>query len=206
MSRHLLLQISMLAVIAGCATSLAARTAQAQTFPRWTGFASCKFTTTGPNNYYDEQTHRWEVIPIFPASQSRGVTYYSDLWTVQGGGNNSDGKWGIDGKGWGTIRFWVDVNNQLHIDRGNSQMDDLTGIAFYPNSGKPTYNGIFEQDFPISIRPSTNHVTGSSTPQFTGSIGLQEPAGSKTSVACSWDFTFGLVLITKLPGNLPRNR
>jgi hypothetical protein len=37
-------------------------------------------------------------------------------------------------------------------------------------------------------------------------LGLQEPAGSKTSVACSWDFTFGLVLIRKLPGNLPRNR
>ena len=118
-------------------------------------------------------------------------------------------KWDIDGHGkayQGQIKFWV-AAGKLHIARASSQQRDNSGIIVHPNSGNPSVANIFEQDFPTTpgsvsiVAPAgTNHVFGSSTPQFTASIGYQQPGtGVMTMETCSWDFTFGPVILHKVP-------
>ena len=88
-------------------------------------------------------------------------------------------------------------DGRLLIRSGHAQLRPAGGIIGTQNrviDGKPTSSTpirseAFEWAFPaIEGAAAGTHITGSTSGDVAGSFGPMQPAGSRTTAACSWDF------------------
>ena len=179
----------------------------------WAGWARCQITVQGPG-YTDQQTHTWTITGGAPKAEG-AFQIYAGTWAVVGGGSLSRtqgtqtlmARWATNGPNISApIAVFVRASdNRMFIQARHAQLRGPAAIQGYQQltiDGKPQTPGkiaaeAFESAFPViavspPIPPATNATAiGSSTPPVSGSVGLMQPAGSKSTASCTWQFGQG---------------
>jgi len=174
----------------------------------WTGSARCQLDIRGPG-YTDQQVHTWTLMGGAPTIQG-AFRVYEGTWSVSGGGSwqrtygtqITSSRWTTNAQG---VRAPIAVlarasDGAVVIQSYHGQLaarGAITGTQQVVVDGRaqpPTQivADAFEWAFPTASAPPTSTtLSGSSAPAASGSLGYLQPAGSSTTVACSWNFTAG---------------
>jgi hypothetical protein len=182
--------------------------AQQPTAPAWTGWARCQISVQGPG-YTDQQTHTWTMMGGAPAIEGP-FRVYPAAWSVVGGGSlqRNQGtqilmaQWATNAPSIsGPLAVFARASDgRMFIQPRHAQLRSRGAITGYQQltiDGKPQTPGkiaseAFEWAFPqIEVAPAATSVTGSSTPPVTGSVGIMQPAGSRATASCNWQFGQG---------------
>ena len=178
----------------------------------WAGWARCQINVTGPG-YADQQTHTWTMTGSPPKVEG-AFRVYPGTWSVVGGGSlqRTQGTQTLMAQ-WATnvpalsapIAVFVRASdNRMFIQARHAQLRGAASIQGYQQliiGGKPQTPGkiaaeAFEWSFPVVAvsRPNPNVnliANGSSTPVVNGSVGHMQPAGSRATASCTWQFGQG---------------
>jgi hypothetical protein len=174
----------------------------------WSGWARCDITVQGPG-YSDQKTHTWVMDGGMPTAL--GAFYvYPGTWSVSGGGGlqQSQGSQSLTAQ-WATnvqamsapIAVFVRASDgQMFIQSRHTQLRAKGATQGYQQqtiAGKPQTPATiaveaFEWTFPsISVPARATTVSSSQSQPTSGSVGVMQPAGSRGTASCSWQFGRG---------------
>jgi hypothetical protein len=199
---------SLIVLAIGATVSLVAQPAPG---PRWTGWARCEINVSGPG-YVDQQTHTWAITGD-TATVEGAFRVFNGTWSVAGGGSfeRTQGTQTLKAR-WTTQVTNVDApiavfvrasDKRAFIQARHAQLRarGITGAQQLIIDGKPQTPGpiaadAFEWSFPVAEvsrpEPTASAVAnGSSTPVVNGRVGLMQPADSRATAACTWQFSDG---------------
>jgi hypothetical protein len=182
--------------------------AQAPVPPPWAGWARCQIDVQGPG-YREQAIHTWTIAGSSPVVEG-AFRVYPGTWSVVGrggfqrtqGSQTLVGEWAINGQSTNApIAVFVRASDgRMFIQARHAQLRSLAAIAGYQQqtiAGTPQPPGqisgeAFEWAFPmIDLSPTNTTVSGSSTPAVNGSAGYMQPAGSRGTASCAWQFAQG---------------
>jgi hypothetical protein len=228
---HRLMRIAILVMVAGSAIALSGPIAFGQPSKTWDtsswrGSATCTVTaySLSHRDYTNQETHKWEIIPILWSSNSLYL-YYWAKWTVTGSGRNADFSWTTNGLGWVILQFGVSStaapgigSGLLNIAEAENSPNDLFGTTVQSNKdGSLSKVPVAEWQFPdVYAQPGAVNceragaavrcvLQGSPNPPLpptTGAAFVKEPSDGTNFQSCSWDFEYQPVLLKPLPGKL----
>jgi hypothetical protein len=174
----------------------------------WAGWARCQVDVQGPG-YTEHQTHTWTITGGTPTVEG-AFRIYPGTWSVVGGGalqraqgtQTLNAQWAINAPSISApIAAFVRASDgRLFIQARHAQLRSSGAVAGYQQQtidGKPQPPGrisaeAFEWSFPVIDGASTStSVSGSSAPGVNGSIGYMQPAGSRGTASCAWQFGQG---------------
>ena len=174
----------------------------------WAGWARCQIEVQGPG-YSERQTHTWMMTGATPTIEG-AFRVYPATWSVVGGGSlqRTQGtqtlvaQWAINAPATSApIAVFVRASDgRMFIQARHSQMRAAGAVAGYQQvtiDGKQQPPGqisaeAFEWAFPVIDSTSTStSINGSSAPGVNGSVGYMQPAGSRGTASCSWQFGQG---------------
>lgn len=198
-------------LLAICCWLAAARhtAAQAPPPPPWAGWARCQIDVQGPG-YSEQAIHTWTITGATPTIQG-AFRVFPGTWTVvgRGGFQRSDGsqtlvgQWAINGQAAAPLAVFVRASDgRMFIQARHAQLRATGAVAGYqqqtiggtPQRPGPIAAEAFEWTFP-TIEASATSITlsGATTPAVNGSVGFMQPAGSRGTASCNWQFARGAV-------------
>ena len=182
--------------------------AQQPSSPSWTGWARCQITVQGPG-YTDQQIHTWILTGGTPTVEG-AFRIYPGTWSVVGGGSlqKTQGtqtlmaQWATNVQNMSSpIAVFIRASDgRMLLSARHAQLRAQGAIAGYQQvtiGGNRLLPGAisseaFEWQFPVANGPSTSTtLSGSSTPPVTGSVGFMQPADSRGTASCTWQFGQG---------------
>lgn len=182
--------------------------AQQAPSPSWAGWARCQISVQGPG-YTDQQIHTW-ILTGGPPTVEGAFRIYPGTWSVAGGGSlqRTQGtqtlmaQWATNVQGMSSpIAVFVRASDgRMLLSARHAQLRAQGAVAGYQQvtiDGNRLMPGAisseaFEWQFPVANGPSTSTtLSGSSTPPVTGSVGFMQPAGSRGTASCTWQFGQG---------------
>jgi hypothetical protein len=174
----------------------------------WAGWARCQVDVQGPG-YMDQQIHTWTVTGGTPAIEG-AFRVYSGTWSVVGAGSlqRTQGKQTLVAEWATTVQgmsapmavFVRASDGRMFIQARHAQLRSPGAVAGYQQvtiDGKSQPPGriaaeAFESSFPLVDGTSTStRLGGSSSPRVNGSVGYMQPAGSRGTASCAWQFGQG---------------
>lgn len=182
--------------------------AQTMASPPWAGWARCQIDVQGPS-YNEQAIHTWTITGTTPTIEG-AFRVYPGTWSVVGRGGLQRtqgiqtlvGQWAINGQAANApIAVFVRASDgRMFIQARHAQLRAQGAIAGYQQQtidGKQQTPGqisaeAFEWTFPtIDAAPNNTTISGSSTPGVNGSVGFMQPAGSRGTASCTWQFAQG---------------
>jgi hypothetical protein len=174
----------------------------------WAGWARCQIDVQGPG-YTEHETHTWMIAGGAPTLEG-AFRVYPGTWSVVGGGGlqrtqgtqTLTAQWAVNVPATSApIALFVRASDgRLLIQARHAQLRSAGAVAGYQQltiDGKPQPPGqisaeAFEWAFPAIDGVSTStSFTGSSAPGVNGSVGFMQPAGSRGTATCTWQFGQG---------------
>jgi len=172
----------------------------------WSGSAQCQVNVQGPG-YSDQQTHSWTVAGSSPTPQG-AIRLFAGTWSVTGNGSlqrtqgnqTLKAQWTTTGQNAAApISVFLRASDgRLLIKLGHAQLRYKDGIngtqQVYVNgrltSSKTMALEAFEWQLPLAEDSSTaTTIHGSTQQEIKASVGPMQPAGSRVTSSCSWQFT-----------------
>ena len=181
--------------------------AQTATSSPWAGWARCQIDIQGPG-YSEQAIHTWTITGATPSVEG-AFRVYAGSWAVVGKGGfqrtqgtqTLTGQWAINGQSASApIAVLVRPDGRVSIQARHAQLTAAGSVAGYQQQtidGKSQPPGqvsspAFEWQFPsIDVGASNTSASGSSTPGVNGSVGFMQPAGSRATASCTWQFAQG---------------
>ncbi|HMI52915.1 MAG TPA: hypothetical protein VK525_15495 [Candidatus Saccharimonadales bacterium] len=172
----------------------------------WSGSAQCRIQVQGPG-YADQQTHSWTITGASPTPQG-ALRLFAGSWSVAGSGalERSQGnqtlkaQWTTAGQNAAApISVFVRASDgRVLIKLGHAQLRYKDGVSgtqqVYVNgqlaSSKAMALEAFEWQLPVAEDASTaTTIHGATQQEIKASVGPMQPAGSRVTASCSWQFT-----------------
>jgi hypothetical protein len=178
----------------------------------WAGWARCEINVSG-QGYSDQQTHTWMITGGTP-TVSGAFRVYPATWSVVGGGSLQQ----TQGSQSQTVQWATTAQNlsaplavfvrasdgRMFIQARHAQVRAPRSVNGYQQltiDGKAQTPGTiaseaFEWSFPVvevsRPKPGENATAnGSSTPLVNGKVGYMQPADTKATASCTWQFGQG---------------
>jgi hypothetical protein len=178
----------------------------------WAGWARCEINVSG-QGYTDQQRHTWMVTGGTP-TVSGAFRVYPATWSVVGGGSlqRSQGsqtqvvQWATNAQNLSApIAVFVRASDgRMFIQARHAQVRAPRSVNGYQQltiDGKAQTPGTiaseaFEWSFPVVAvsrpKPGENATAnGSSTSVVNGKVGYMQPADTKATASCTWQFGQG---------------
>jgi hypothetical protein len=95
------------------------------------GYIEC-FARITDTNYYENQTHRWDLGPSMEPIDTSGIHKIPYTWTVTGGGANSSQSWNIYGTNRNITQLYFQTllaGNTITLSRYSSQFSAPHGTT-----------------------------------------------------------------------------
>jgi hypothetical protein len=196
------------------------------TAAKWWGWARCTLTTTGPDNYSEQQAHTWTLTGAAPTVAEASVATYPATWSlaVRGssaknmgahpgslpGGDVEYRDWSTDVERAAPIAVSGSIGSpRVSFTAAHAPLQEVVTITRFignPDGTQlsPTSLGnlamtIGETAFPL-IQASGTRISGSSTPA------ADAPAGFSRTASCSWLFDHSPLLTADAPPPPPKTR
>lgn len=174
----------------------------------WAGWARCQVNVQGPG-YTDQQTHTWILTGGMPTVEG-AFRVYAATWSDVGSGSlQTTQETQTRIRQWATnvpemdapIAVFVRASDgrlliaSRHAQlRASGAINGYQQLAIDQTSQSPGQfvSNAFEWSFPVVEGVSTStSIDGSSSPAVTGSVGPMQPAGSRGTASCAWQFGQG---------------